>query len=147
MINNFSGIVQQDFLTIYDKVRGNLPKNNENDAKVRDAAIRILCTGIMAVAAISTIGAVVTFPVAPIGALFSAMVSIASFVLAHDVFVIVNNLGKDDVLEKAASIFSVLKDAWKKQEIPESFDAAKAANGTILNVLWQRLLSQKIQLV
>lgn len=142
MIPNFLNIVQQDFIHIRDGVNNGIEDSDEGKRRIGRAALRTFAVLGMAFSALFTLGAIRASTTG--GAIASLIIAIASYVVSHDVFVIVTNSEKNivgQVFAVGKSILGDIGDLLNGKKTLKDAPSHPFNEGTFLRPMWDIVLS------
>lgn len=127
-IQEFVKTCQQDLGQICNFVVGKPSRDAEQRRKTGYAAARVLSACFMVAAVVKVLTAVTLLPLSVSGAVGLAAWGVGSFVLAHDIFVILKNKSANKDIVQERTIMRPLWNAFfdKKEEITKKDQAQKA---------------------
>jgi hypothetical protein len=89
MIQNFSTIIQQDVVRIFNFATNKLPHDREQIEKVTLASLRVLGAALMGLGVLAAASAIAAST--PVGAVLILATAVSVFALGHDIFVMSKN--------------------------------------------------------
>lgn len=147
MINGFFTTVQQDAVMIYDSLSGKLSQDSQKDKKVALAAFRIFAAVAMGSALFFGATALPFLATAPAGALFKMAFAAACYALAHDVFVMADNVSNQSapvngLAAIGKSLWEDIVDVVKGKKNGNAAPRQPVTENTFYRPLWDAALTR-----